>query len=591
VAAVSDFAFKAAAVRVDANPADPMDPAPSGAGTPSPRRLPAPVAYPLATGSGIALWTSFPSLGWWPAAPVALAGIALATRGQRPRRAFALGLAAGLAFLVPHLHWSGAYVGLLPWSALATFEALFVAAMCALFPAAWRAPGGRAGTVVALTGLWVAQEAVRGRVPFGGFPWARVAFSQAQAPTLGYAALGGAPLLTAAVAAVGACLAVAVVELTARQAAGGRAAAGARRIAVALAVAAAVLFGGLAAPRVPGRVPGDASGSVQVAAVQGNVPEPGLEFNAERRAVLDNHAGATEQLAADVAAGRTPRPDVVVWPENSSDIDPLRNRDAYAVISRAADAVKVPVLIGAVLRQPAPNVSNAAILWGPTGSSEPGPGQWYVKRHPAPFAEYIPYRSFFRVFSDKVDLVVTDFAPGRHVGVLSAGPARLGTVICFEVAYDGLVRDAVRAGADLLVVQTNNATFGFTDESVQQLAMSRVRAVESGRAVVHVSTVGVSALITPDGHEVARSKHFTQQVLQARLPLRTERTVATRLGAGPEWAAAAAGVLLAGLGTRAGREGRAGHAWRGLAGRRRATTNLDGHPRDEGRGGEQEQQL
>ena len=152
------------------------------------------------------------------------------------------------------------------------------------------------------------------------------------------------------------------------------------------------------------------------------------------------------------------------------------------------------------------------------------------------------------MFSDKVDLVRADFIPGRTVGVITAGRPRSATVICFEVAYDTLVRDAVRGGADLLVVQTNNATFGYTDESVQQLAMSRIRAVETGRAVVHISTVGVSALIMPDGSEVARSEHFTRQVLRARLPLRTGQTIATRVGAIPEGALAAVGLLLTGWG-------------------------------------------
>jgi apolipoprotein N-acyltransferase len=285
---------------------------------------------------------------------------------------------------------------------------------------------------------------------------------------------------------------------------------------------------------------------VRVAAVQGDVPTAGLEFNAQRRAVLDYHVRGTLALADAVRAGRSPAPDLVVWPENSSDIDPLLNPDASAEIGQAADAVGVPLLVGAVLQGPGDDVSNAAIVWG-SSSASPGPGARYVKRHPVPFAEYIPYRSFFRVFSDKVDLVTKDFAAGDRAGVLQLGPARIGDVICFEVAYDDIVRDVVTGGADLLVVQTNNATFGYTDESVQQLAMSRLRAVEAGRAVVHVSTVGVSGLVEPDGRVVAGSRLFTPAVLQAGLPLRTGFTVATRLGVLPEAVLALTGVLLVGL--------------------------------------------
>ena len=151
------------------------------------------------------------------------------------------------------------------------------------------------------------------------------------------------------------------------------------------------------------------------------------------------------------------------------------------------------------------------------------------------------------------------------------GPARIGDVICFEVAYDGLVRAPVAQGADLLVVQTNNATFGYTNESVQQLAMSRLRAVESGRSVVHISTVGISAVIEPDGTVMRRSGHFDQEVLEADVPLRTAKTVATRVGEAPEWLLAGAGLVLALLGARSGR---------GVARRRllRATRQTEGTP-------------
>ena len=461
------------------------------------------------------LTLAFPDPGWWPLAPVGVAGLTLAARGRRPRFGALLGLITGLCLFIPVLHWSGLYVGALPWLALATVEALYLAGMGALMPWAWRAPGGSLGTTVAVAGLWVAQEAVRGRVPFGGFPWARLAFSQADTPMLRLAALGGAPLVSAAVAATGALIAIAVVTLIERREGRG---AGRRILAAGglLAVAVLLVLAGSAVP-----ITGGGDRQIQVAAVQGNVPQLGLEFNARRRAVLDDHANATLGLAARVRAGQAPAPDLVLWPENSSDIDPLRNPDAAQVISTAADRIGAPILVGAVLEAPGDRVANAAIVWGPSGSAAPGPGEEYIKRHPAPFGEYIPYRSFFRHFSGKVDLVARDFIAGRRPGVLNVGGARLGDVICFEVAYDGLVRDTVRGGAQLIVVQTNNATFGLSDESVQQLAMSRLRAVESGRAVVHISTVGVSALIRPDGSVQDRSRLFTQDVLEARLPLRT----------------------------------------------------------------------
>jgi apolipoprotein N-acyltransferase len=286
------------------------------------------------------------------------------------------------------------------------------------------------------------------------------------------------------------------------------------------------------------------------------VPRLGLDFNAQRRAVLDDHVQETLRLAAEVQAGRAPRPDLVVWPENSSDIDPYRNPDAAADISTAARAIGAPVLVGAVVDGPGRFVSNTAIVWDPVT----GPGQTYVKRHPVPFAEYVPARGFFRLFTDKVDLVRADFAAGSRPGLLSLGGARIGDVICFEVVDDGLVADV--AGAGMLVVQTNNATFGHSAESVQQLAASRLRAVEYGRTVVVAATSGISAVVAPDGSVARRSALFTPAVFDLAIAQRSATTVAARLGAAPEAALTAVGtvalVVAVGLGVRRRRAGR-GH--------------------------------
>jgi apolipoprotein N-acyltransferase len=520
------------------------------------RPLPAPAALVLAALGGLALDLAFPGTGWWPLAVVGIALLTVAVRGSQARRGALLGLVAGLACFVPLLAWSGIYVGALPWLALAVSQAAFVALIGAALPGAWRAPGGALGTVLAVGGLWVLQEALRARLPFGGFPWGRLAFSQAGGPFVGWAALGGAPAVSAAVAAAGACLAVAVVRLSGAGRASGR---HVRVLAVPAALAVAAVAVPAAGPltlRLGQASEQTGDRSAQVAAVQGNVPKAGLDFNAQRRAVLDNHVRATLALVDAVRSGRTAAPDIVVWPENSSDIDPLANPDAAAEIDRAATAVGVPVLVGAVLTGPGEYVSNAGIVWAPSS----GPADVYIKRHPVPFAEYIPYRSFFRLFSDKVDLVSRDFAPGHAVGVLPLGPAEVGDVICFEVAYDDLVRDTVRAGADLVVVQTNNATFGYTAESTQQLAMSRLRAVESGRAVVQISTVGVSGLVRPDGSLLDRSGLFTTDVLAGRLPLRTGLTVATRVGEAPEIALSVLGCIMVAAAGLLRRRGAAGGA-------------------------------
>jgi apolipoprotein N-acyltransferase len=309
---------------------------------------------------------------------------------------------------------------------------------------------------------------------------------------------------------------------------------GARRVA-ALAVAGAVaapVLGALAWLPLPGSSLTAGGPARAVAVIQGNVPRAGLEFNAQRRAVLDDHVQETLRLAGRVRAGTAAQPDLVVWPENSSDIDPYRNADAAAQIDRAARAIGAPILVGAVVDGPGRFISNTGIVWDPVT----GPGRTYVKRHPVPFAEYIPYRGFFRHFSDKVDLVARDFTAGTRPGILQVDGARIGDVICFEVVYDGLVSDVARRGAGLLVVQTNNATFGFTDESAQQLAMSRLRAVEHGRSVVIAATSGISAVIAPDGTVARRSALFTPAAFDLPIAQRTGTTLADRVRSGPEWA-------------------------------------------------------
>jgi apolipoprotein N-acyltransferase len=463
-------------------------------------------------------------------------------RGRRARSGAWLGLVTGLTFFVPLLSWTGIYVGPVPWLALAVAQALFVALLGAASAVVSRLPFWPLWTAA----LWVGAEALRGRLPFGGFPWGRLGFSQTDGPLLSLAAYGGVPLVSFAVALAGTLLALALLRAHALW----RAREGAGR-APALRAAAAATAGVLAVPAVgalawlplPGSSLTAGGDALTVALVQGNVPRAGLDFNAQRRAVLDNHVQRTLELAQAVEAGDQAQPDLVIWPENSSDIDPYANDDAARAIDRAAQAIGVPILVGAVVDGPDDTVRNTAIVWDP----ENGPGETYDKRHPVPFAEYIPYRSFFRMFSDKVDMVRRDFRAGDEVGVLDVGGADLGDLICFEVVYDGLTRDVVQGGAGMLVVQTNNATFGFTDESEQQLALSRLRAVEHGRTVTIAATSGISAVVAPDGSVVRSTSLFTPAVVVADIAQRDGTTLATRVGAAPEWVLTAlgAGALIA----------------------------------------------
>ncbi len=499
-------------------------------------RVPARWAALVAALAGLAAAAAYPRLSIWPLAIVSVAGLSWAVDARRARTGAWLGLLYGLSFLLPLLHWTGVYVGAAPWLILAAAEAGFFALLGAVLTLVQRLPAAPFWIGCA----WVLQEALRDRIPFGGFPWGRLAFSQDGSPLRWLIELGGAPLLTFAVAVTGGALARAVLVL--RRPVPRRALAGAL-LAFVLVPALGQLVGAVA--------PLGASGSgLKVALVQGSVPDRGLAFEDRVREVLDNHVKQTMKLAGEIDSGAVPRPDLVVWPENASDVDPLDDAAAAAEIDRAVKAVGAPVLVGAILDGPGrDHRRNAGILWSPTT----GPGAEYIKRHPVPFAEYMPVRSLADKVSSAAKLVTQDMVAGKGNGLLTGGPVPLGDVICFEVAYDDLVQSSVHAGAQLLVVQTNNATFGHTAETYQQLAMSRLRAIETGRTVLQVSTTGASAIIEPDGTVAkAATDLFHPAILTSRVDLETRTTLAVRLGAIPEWvltglavAGAALSVLLA----------------------------------------------
>ena len=271
--------------------------------------------------------------------------------------------------------------------------------------------------------------------------------------------------------------------------------------------------------------------TVIVAAVQGNVPHArNLPDLLRATTVTVNHAAATERLAAQVRAGARPAPDLVIWPENSTDIDPRRYPPVYATIAAAVNSIHRPILVGTVLQEP---LRNASQLWLPGR----GPGQTYVKRQLVPFGEYIPFRGLLKHITSLVNLQPQNFTAGHRAVVFRVGKIRLGDVICYEIGFDHLVSSEVNGGANLLAMQTNDATFevdGQRGETLQQLAMARIRAVESNRAVVVASTTGVSAVIAPDGRLLAHTGTWRRAVLEARVPLVSQRTLADRAGAWPE---------------------------------------------------------
>ncbi|MEU6931354.1 apolipoprotein N-acyltransferase [Streptomyces sp. NPDC046374] len=534
-------------------PVDVPEPAPVPGRGRVPRRLLRPGAAVL---SGLLLFLSFPPRPlWWLALP-AFGLLGWTLRGRRPRAGFGLGYLTGLGFLLPLLVWTGEEVGPGPWLALAGVEALFVAAAGLGIAAVSRLPLWP----VFAAAVWILGEAARARVPFGGFPWGKIAFGQADGFFLPLAAVGGTPVLGFAVALCGFGLYEVVRQVLKRRRPGTdetpAPAARGPLVAAALAVLVPVTGALAALPLVDDSAE---DGTATVAAVQGNVPRLGLDFNSQRRAVLDNHANRTKELAAEVKAGREPQPDLVLWPENSSDIDPYANPDAYEVIDQAVRAIGAPTVIGAVIAPETGKLRNTLIQWNPGR----GPVAEYDKRHVQPFGEYIPMRSFVRLFNSNVDRVRRDFGAGTKVGVFDLAGTKVGLATCYEAAFDWAVRDTVTHGAQIISVPSNNATFGRSEMTYQQLAMSRVRAVEHSRSVVVPVTSGVSAVIRPDGEIVAQTKLFTPDVLVEKVPLRSSLTPATRMGTLPE--ALLVALAVAGLGWSAARSVRARRGRTGVA--------------------------
>ncbi|WP_441247537.1 apolipoprotein N-acyltransferase [Kitasatospora sp. McL0602] len=480
----------------------------------------------LAVLGGLLLGLAFPPYDLWPLSVAGVALLSVLTRGRTARQGAWTGFAFGFPFFLLLLDWLRV-VGTDAMIGLSALEALFVAALGAGLALTSRLRGWPLWVAC----LWVAQEWARDRLPFGGFPWGRLAFANTGSPFTPLAALGGAPLVTFAVALSGALLAWAAPRLRGPVRAP-------RAAALAGLGAVAAILAGYAVP-----VPTKADDTVKVALVQGNVAQPGMDFLGRPMMVLNNHAAATERLAADVAAGKVPRPDVVIWPENSSDLNPFLDPAAYVRIDRAVQTIGVPTLVGALIDGPdSQHVQNEGIVWSPTT----GPGASYTKQHPVPFGEYVPFRAELSKVITRLQRVARDFYPGKGNGVMQLGPARIGDVICFEVAYDEIVRDTVNQGGRVIVVQTNNATYAESGQPEQQLAMSRLRAVEHGRAVLIAATSGISAVIEPDGTVSQHTQELTAAELSATVPLRDGKTLADRLGAAPEWTLALAGLLACG---------------------------------------------
>ena len=480
----------------------------------TPPLLPLRLALPAAVLAGVALWLAFPPVAVGASAVVGAALLTVALWGGRLRRGAGLGLVTGGVLFALLLDWMRV-IGPDAWLLLTLLCASWFVLLGLGITVVSRLPGAP----VWIAAMWVLSEALRARIPFGGFPWGNLSFAQADAPWGGWLPLGGAPWTTFVVALTGAAAVALVLDLRARYVPG--------------MVAWAVVIGGaLVIPlAVPTTTGGDSVGgapTATIALVQGGTPQVGMGAMDVRRAVLDNHVARTLDLAAAIDAGTVPQPAFVLWPENASDIDPFGDADAAAAISAAAEAVGVPILVGAVTPVPGnpDGVWNVGIVWDP----EAGPTDMYIKTHPVPFGEYVPFRQQLAGLIGRFDRVPRDFIAGEEPGNLDIGGVAVGNVICFEIAYAEVVDAVVAGGARVITVQTNNATYGGTAQPAQQLQIERTRAIEFGRTVLAAATSGISAVIAPDGTVEQSLDESQTGYLVAEVALRGELTPAARIG-------------------------------------------------------------
>ena len=509
-----------------------------------------------AAAGGALLAASFPPVGLWWTAILAIAVVVVVlspVRGSAPRARTGtlVGFVAGLVFFLLLVPWVGLYVGAYAAWGLSVVEALYLAAFGAgatVILRAGLAPGPRgvgraAAALLGVAGWWSLWEWIRSTWPWGGFPWGRLAFGQADGPLLPLVSLGGTPLLGFVVAALGAALGFAVVLLSRRDRP--------VRVVTGLVAVPLVSVGLVAVAAVDFDDDDEGTQPLTVAVIQGNVPRLGLDFNAQRRAVLNNHLSVTGDLADRVDAGEVPRPEVVMWPENASDISPLADASAAAQISALNRRLEAPILVGTVLPTgEGREATNSYLVWdgrtpggggdgdgaGGVGDTAGGDGpvlDRHDKKYIQPFGEWLPMRAPLEALFP-IARTAGHFVPGDGDGVITAAGVEMGVAICFEVAFDPAAREPVARGAQLLTVPTNNATFGHSPMTYQQLAMSRVRAVEHNVPVLIGATSGVSAVIGADGEVQQETEIFEPAALVAQVEIGSAGTMATRLGSIPQ---------------------------------------------------------
>ncbi|MCC4907425.1 apolipoprotein N-acyltransferase [Microbacterium sp. cx-59] len=498
--------------------------------------LPLWAAAPTAVGAGLLLTLAFPAVSWWPVVFVAIPLALLPLIGRRAWAALLIGTLFGAAFFLVNVSFTARYLGPIPWLALSLLEAALTGVGAVLITWAYRwVPRVLRGDIARVTalpalvaGLWTLREQWLGSWPYGGFPWGRIGVTQASGPLAEVASWVGMSGLTFLIVFVCAA-AVEYVRI--------------RRLRdVRLVLPAAIVAVALVA--VPAFPTTDA-GSMRVGSVQGNGPA-GYFDRRSAGDILASQLSATAPIVDE-------QMDVLVWPEGGIDSDPTNNAATAATLDALAERVDAPLIVNAATAR-GDEYFNTSMLW----QAGDGAVQTYDKIHPVPFGEYVPDRPFFEALApDLIGLIQREYTPGTSEPVFDLGDAMVGLAICFDVIYDDVIWAAMNGGAEVFMFQTNNADFRGTDENLQQLAFARMRAIETGRSVVNISTVGTSQVMAPDGSVIEGLSADEAGAMLTDVPLRTGLTPAVILGPwvhGVLAGGSALGLILAGVIRRRARE-------------------------------------
>lgn len=471
--------------------------------------LPLWLAVPVAAVAGVLMDLAYPAVSAWILAFPAVALLLVALIGRRAGSALLVGFIYGAVFFFLLVSWTSRYLGVIPWSALALLEAALTAVAVILITLAYRwlpraFPGavGRLVLLPAVVGaLWVGRELLLGSWPYTGFPWARLGMTQSESPLATLSSwVGVSGLSFLMVFAVAMLIESVRLRLWRRPV---------RLIAPAVLVL--VLF-------VTPAFPTTDAGSMRIGAVQGNGPT-GYFDDREPYAVVRAQTEATEPLVGEEM-------DLLVWPEGGLDGDPFQNDSLARRLTYLTNRVDAPLLANAATAR-GDRYFNTSMLWMQDGTAE----QTHDKRFPVPFGEYVPDRDFyFAIVPDLIGLIGREYTHGTNAPLVDVDGVKVGLAICFDVIYDEVISEGVHGGAQVLVFQTNNADFRGTDENLQQLAFARMRAIETGRSVVNISTVGASQMIAPDGRTFAALNADEAGAMLEDVELRSGLTAGVILG-------------------------------------------------------------